>query len=69
MKAHRTWKLFQSTHSHGVRLFEDEQLGYVVQISINALAWSATLSLAQKKFRPLISINALAWSATLVAPI
>ena len=55
---------FQSTHSHGVRLPKTHRNNVMLDISINALAWSATQSYSTYHHIVQISINALAWSAT-----
>ena len=59
-------KLFQSTHSHGVRRSgKQSEKGYIT-ISIHALTWSATPSCFLVYAVLAISIHALTWSATLI---
>ena len=67
-QAEATAQAFQSTHSHGVRRIFGVWCQCNADISINALAWSATVFNFLVLLKLDISINALAWSATFTPP-
>ena len=60
----RFYRLFQSTHSHGVRPGQRFTRLEVIRLSIHALTWSATKYLGTNCKTLALSIHALTWSAT-----
>ena len=59
--------LFQSTHSQGVRLAQQDDVNHAMDISIHALTRSATINKSDKYSIVAISIHALTRSATLAS--
>jgi len=56
--------LFQSTRSHGARHNTKRNQRMSYEVSIHALAWSATCVVGDEVDTFPVSIHALAWSAT-----
>ena len=59
-----TWLIFQSTLPHGERRLALRAHDLLVDISIHAPAWGATVNAIVQKRLAKISIHAPAWGAT-----
>ena len=56
--------MFQSTHPHGVRRRASSAIVGLMEVSIHAPAWGATLTFSKVEYDSCVSIHAPAWGAT-----